>query len=135
MSSVTVASRVSQGNFTSTLYKWDAASPKATPDWTAFLDRTSVIGMDVSADGSIIGVAAYVNVSYYQPPTYQVHSPFSLIGSHVEVLFLDGQSGQEHVEYRYNGEAGEEGADLALNDDGTYAAILSALGTSVSSAD
>ncbi len=47
------------------------------------------------------------NVSYYQPPSLQV-------------LFINGTSGKENVEARYNGEVGEEGGVLALSSDGKF---------------
>jgi hypothetical protein len=46
----------------------------------------------------------------------------------IQALFLDGRSGLEREQYRFNGKAGDQGIAVLLSDDGTYAAMLTGNG-------
>jgi hypothetical protein len=106
-----VAIQSARGNFSSYLFKFDAAGGEL--DWSTTLNKTELVAVKISNDGSVIAVIGFGNMSYYEPPN-------------LALWLYDGASGKEHEEAFTNiPSSSVSNAGLSLSGDGSYAAFTS----------
>ncbi|KAA0151488.1 hypothetical protein FNF27_08070 [Cafeteria roenbergensis] len=105
-----VVSKTANGEFFSTIYLLDAATPTSGAEWNMTLPGTEVLAIAISDDGSTVAVAALA------------------IGPTFSVFVLDATSGQNRTEYAWPLAMATTSVQLSMSADGAYVGVLSTQG-------
>ena len=104
-----VAIQSSRGNFSSYLFKFDAAGGKL--DWQDTFNKTELMAVKTSNDGSVIAVIGFGNMSFYEPPN-------------LALWLYDGASGKEREDAFISMPSNTvTKSGLSLSGDGSYVAF------------